>query len=123
MKKFLIVCLASLAAAGCITFSQVERNNKLIDASNGVNETEALLISQNFLLSSNYKSYDKVIPGKIRQDEAALKYPGYWFVDYTPGTTTNYPSLLIVINKMTGEIFKTKEYWPTVVKDLDWLFK
>ena len=123
MKKILMIGLISLIAVGCMTFSQIEKNKKQIVASDGINEIEALLIAQNTLLESDFKSYDQVIPGKIRQDEAALQYPDYWFVDYTPAVTSNYPSLLIVIKKLTGDVFLTKEYWPNVVKDLDWVFK
>ena len=123
MKKLLIIILAVITTAGCFTFSQIEKNKKQIDLTNGVNEIEAILIAQDKLLESEYKSYDKIIPAKIRNDEAALKHPDYWFVDYTPAVPSNYPSLLIVINKMTGDIKLSKEYWPNVVKDLDWAFK
>ena len=122
MNKLLIILLATLTA-GCITFSQVEKNRKLIDISDGIDETEALLVAQINLLSSDFKPYDKVIPAKIRMDEAAQKYPDYWFVNYSPAVTSNYPSLLMVIDKQNGEVIFTKEYWPKVVKDLDWVFK
>ncbi len=122
MNKLLIILLATLTT-GCITFSKVERIRKQIDISDGIDKTEALLVAQINLLTSDFKPYDKVIPAKIRTDEAALKYPDYWFVNYSPVVTSNYPSLLMVINKQTGEVILTKEYWPKVVKDLDWVFK
>ena len=124
MNKLLIILLATtLTTTGCIAFSQVEKNRKLIDISDGIDETEALLVAQINLLTSDFKPYDKVIPAKIRTDEAAQKYSDYWFVNYSPAVTSNYPSLLMVINKQTGEVIFTKEYWPKVVKDLDWVFK
>lgn len=123
MNKLLIILLAIIiTTTGCISFSQVEKNRKLIDISDGINETEALLVAQINLLESDFKSYDKVIPAKIRTDEAAQKYPDYWFINYSPAVTSNYPSLLMVINKQNGEVIFTKEYWPNVVKDLDWVF-
>ncbi len=123
MNKLLIILLATITTTGCITFSKVERIRKQIDISDGIDETEALLVAQINLLTSDFKPYDKVIPAKIRMDEAALKYPEYWFINYAPAVTSNYPTLLMVIHKQNGEVILTKEYWPKVVKDLDWVFK
>ena len=124
MKKIPAVVAASLVLMGCsLMMSQVSKNNQAINVADGINQEEALLIAQNTLLSSGYKSYDGIIPAKLREDEAALKYPDFWFVDYSPNANSSRPSLLIAIDKKTGTAHSIKEYWPSVVKDLDWVFK
>ncbi len=123
MKNLIVIIFVLFTIIGCISFSKADRLRKLVDISDGINEQEALVVARVNLLESNFKSYDQVIPPKIRSDEAALKYPDYWFINYSPAVTSNYPTLLMVIKKQKGEVVLTKEYWPNVVKDLDWVFK
>ena len=94
-----------------------------IDATNGINEYEVILMAEDEIKKCDFPSYFGDITPKIRNDEYAKIYPDFWFVDYTPEVYMDFTSYLLVVNKKTGEIIRARDYyWPEKQPDLAWVF-
>ncbi len=118
---FLIISITTLT--GCAQFSTLERDYKKIVYFNGINNYEAITLAEKCLVKSEFKSYYKTFPAKIRTDIDAKKFPKYWFVDFSPKLAYDAPSYLVVIEKEHGNIILAKDYWPKVHTNLDWVFQ
>ena len=101
----------------------VDSDYKKVVYFNGVDQYEAETIAQMKLVKSVYASYFDTTKAKIRTDEAAQKYPDYWFIDFTQGILFDAPSYLVVIDKKTGDILLSDEYFPKKISNLDWVFE
>lgn len=78
----------------------------------------------NELENAPYNRYFQALEPKLREDKHALKYPDYWFVDFTVDVNMDFTGYLVVIHKETGEILRSRMYyWPEKVAALDWVFQ
>ena len=118
-----IFCL--ILVSGCSSTEKIRREYKKIDVTNGINEFEAVTIAQNELITKGQEYYLQ-LGANLRQDEHAQKYPDYWFVGFSPKTyyKDEFPGYLIVINKQSGEIIHSRDYYfPNQIPSLDWVFE
>jgi hypothetical protein len=94
-----------------------------VDPSNGINRYEAIMMAKSEIENAGLKNYFKNLKPILREDPYASKYPEYWFVDFTPKIYFDFWGYLVVINKKTGEIIHSRDYyWPVKIADLDWVF-
>ena len=125
MSSSAIFIVCTLIISGCTYTDQVRREYKKIDLTNGVNEFEAVTIAENELITKGQEYYIQ-LGALLRQDEHAQKYPDYWFVGFSPKTyyKDEFPGYLVVINKKTGEIVHSRDYYfPNQIPSLEWVFE
>ena len=132
------ILVAVLAGfSGCASNEAISNNyNKLVNASDGVTEQEAKIMAQNDLIKVIEKRDYRVTVPDIKSTPEALKYPAYWFVvfghnwfspistdplakTYTELRETQY---LVVIDKKSGEIKFSGQWYPKRSNNFDWVF-
>lgn len=125
MRKIILsvyaVLILSLSLMGCGAQAKIDSRFNKVVYFNGVNQFEAVTIAQKKLLKSVYAPYYKTTKAKIRDDAAAQQLPDYWFVDFSQSMLFDAPSYLVVINKMTGDVIYSEEYFPQKLTTLDWI--
>lgn len=119
-----------LLICSLIFFSSCTNNSRkpvyfsTIEPKNGINQYEAILIADKKTEDADFRNYFQAIQPIIRTDKHAMKYPDYWFVDYTPEVWMDFTSFLVVIHKKTGEVIRARDYyWPEKRPGLDWVFE
>ena len=89
-----------------------------VDYTNGINRYEAILMAKKEIEQAGLRNYFQNLKPIIREDKYALKYPDYWFVDFTPKIYFDFWGYLVVINKKTGKIIHSHDYyWPAKIAD------
>lgn len=124
-------------AAGCASTKAINDNyNKMVNSSDGVTDQEAKIIAQKELVGTQQKRDYRVTAPDIKSTPEALKYPAYWFVVFghnwfspmsTDPLAKTYRELregmfLVVIDKNSGEIKFSGEWFPKRATDFDWIF-
>ena len=136
MKQLLCV-LGLLAVIGCATNEAVYRNfSSLINVQDGIDEQEAKIIAQrNIIVTQERRDYRITAPD-IKTTMEAQKYADYWFVVFghnwlspisTDPMAKTYTELkeaqyLVVINKKTGDVKFTGQWYPKRADNFDWIF-
>ena len=123
MKSKLAVlgCLIILSA-GCASTTKDRFTS--VDSSDGINRYEAILMAKAEIENAGLRNYFKNLTPIIREDPQAAKYPEYWFVDFTPKIYFDFWGYLVVIDKKSGGILHSRDYYfPVKVANLDWVFK
>ena len=126
-----------LIAGGCATPQAVYRNyDAMVSVSDGVNEREAKIMAQKQIIGMQQSRDYRVTAPDIKTTPEALKYPQVWFVvfghnwfspistdpmakTYTQLRETQY---LVAIDKETGEIKFSGEWYPKRMNNFDWIF-
>ncbi len=112
--------LGVLVLTGCSTTTN---RFTTVDPSNGINRYEAILLAKQEINKAGLRNYFNNLKPIIREDPVAAKYPDYWIVDFTPKIYFDFWGYLVVINKKTGEIIHSRDYYfPAKIADLDWVF-
>lgn len=118
-KITFLILSAAFIMVGCGPRADLNRRFSSIVYFNGINEYEAVAIAELRLVHSPYNSFFKKIPARVRTDDDALHYPEYWFVDFTQEMLIDAPSYLVVIDRNTGTIKLSTEYFPQKNLSLD----
>jgi hypothetical protein len=136
MKKFHYL-LALCFLTGCTSTEAIYKNyDKLVDLKDGVNAEQAKIIAQKKLINTEEKDSYRISYPDIKTGQLVYKYPGYWFVVFghnwlepmsmnpLAGTYTELreAEYLVVINKKTGKIPFSGEWYPKRENDFDWVF-
>ncbi|MBI4309154.1 MAG: hypothetical protein HY591_02365 [Candidatus Omnitrophica bacterium] len=136
MKTILLVILV-LTVTGCTSTEAIRRNyDTLVDVFNGVDEQEAKIIAQKEIIGMQQSRDYRVTAPDIKTTQAALQYTQYWFVAFghnwfspisTDPMAKTYTQLretqyLVVIDKKTGNIKFSGEWYLKRANDFNWVF-
>ena len=136
MRKTLLVVFV-LAIGGCASTDAIYQNYaNLVDTSDGANEQEAKIIAQKEIIGMQQSRDYRITAPDIKTTPEALQYPQYWFVGFghnwlspisTDPMAKTYTQLretqyLVVIDKKTGEIKFSGEWYPKRRGDFGWVF-
>lgn len=116
----LFLFLILILSQGCTSSTRFTE----VDPSNGINRYEAVLMAKKEIQDAGLRNYFQNLKPIIREDQHAMKYPDYWFVDFTPKIYFDFWGYLVVVEKQTGKIIHSHDYyWPAKIADLDWVFQ
>jgi len=121
--RILLISTIAVSLGACGFYREVKTDYEKIVYFNGINEFEAITIAEYYTIKSEYRGYYDAFPAVLRKDDEALRYPDYWFVDFSPKLAFDAASFLVVIRKSDGEVLLAMEYWPRKRPGLDWVFK
>lgn len=137
VHRAVVVGITVLALAGCATERAIYKNYEAhVDVKDGVSEHEAKLIAQRQIVGAMEKRDYRITAPDIRNDEEAKKYPDYWFVLFghnwlspisTDPMAKTYTELretqfLVVIDKLSGDIKFSGQWYPKRAAHFDWVF-
>lgn len=137
MINLCIVFLVLIGLNGCASVRAIEKNyQNMVDVKDGVNQQEAKIMAQKEIISTYEERAYRVTAPDIRTTEEALKYPEFWFVVFghnwlsplsTDALAKTYTELketlfVVVINKKSGEIVFSGEWYPKRNSSFDWVF-
>jgi hypothetical protein len=126
-----------LVSFGCASIDAVQKNyDAMVDMKDGVSEHEAKLIAQKEILNVQEKRDYRITAPDIKTTEAASKYPMYWFVVFGHNwfspismdpTAKTYTELreaqyVVVIDKLSGEIKFSGQWFQKRQNNFDWVF-
>ena len=132
-----LTLLACVLFCGCASTEAIYKNyDNMVNLSDGVSIPEAKIIAQKEILSSYEKRNYRVTVPDVKATPEALKYPDFWFVvfghnwfspismdpeakTYTQLRETQY---VIVIDKQTGAIKFSGQWYPKRANNFDWVF-
>lgn len=137
IKSLGTVVVMLFLLSGCASVSAIDKNlENLVDLSNGVDEQEAKIIAQKEITGMyEQQSYRITAPG-VNKTPEALAYSDHWFIvfgrnwfspisrdsmakTYTELSQARY---VVVINKLSGEIKFSGEWYFKRDKTFDWVF-
>jgi hypothetical protein len=136
MNNILIILLV-FGFSGCASVRAIDANyQQLVDVSDGVGEQEAKIIAQKEIISTYEQRAYRVTSPDIKTTQEALKYPDFWFVIFghnwfspmsTDALAKTYTELketlyVVVIDKKTGSIKFSGEWFPKRNATFDWVF-
>ena len=134
----IVLAIFVLTVGGCASMEAIYRNyDRMVNVSDGVNDQEAKIIAQKQIIGMQQSRDYRVTAPDIKTTPQALGYPQYWFVvfghnwlspistdpmakTYTQLRETQY---LVVIDKQTGEIKFSGEWYPKRRSDFGWVFE
>ena len=126
-----------LMLSGCSSTEAIYRNyDRLVDSRNGVMAQEAKIIAQKELVGMQQRRDYRVSVPDLKDTLETRKYPDYWFVSFghnwfspisTDPLAKTYTELkeaqyIVVIDKKTGEIKFSGEWYPKRANNFDWVF-
>lgn len=138
MQRMVLVVLLTVGLASCASREDIMQNyEERIDASDGITAKEAKIIAQRKIISVPEKRYYKITAPGVINNAASQEYMDHWFVIFghnwlSPMSTEEgaktYTELkeaqfLVVINKETGQIVFSGEYFPKRATDFGWVFQ
>lgn len=137
MKTLLGLILIIVSVSGCASVKAIDTNyQKMVNVSDGVSAEEAKIIAQKEIISTYEQRAYRVTAPDIKTTEQALKYPDFWFVAFghnwlspmsTDALAKTYTELkeavyVVVIDKKTGVIKFSGEWFPKRNDGFDWVF-
>lgn len=137
MRIVLIVMLA-MGLASCASREDIIQNyEEKVNYADGVNISEARLIAKRKIITTDEKRNYKITAPGVLANIYTEKYPNYWFVVFghnwlspisTDENAKTYTELkeaqyLVVIDKTTGDIPFSGEFFPKRSHDFDWIFR
>lgn len=138
MRMWILLLCMTMALSACASREHIMQNyEEKLDASDGIDASEARIIAQRKIITvSEKRNYKITAPGFI-STPAAKKYSDYWFVVFghnwlspisTEDGAKTYTELkearyLVVIQKNTGDIVFAGEYFPKRSPDFAWVFE
>jgi hypothetical protein len=121
MIKFFLFCIFALSFIGC---AHKDPLNSGAIPRDGISVHQAILIAEREKQQSDFREYFHSIKPVIRNDQHIRQFPEYWFVDYSPNVWMDFTSLLVVIDKRTGEVILARgNYWPSKIPEINWLLE
>ncbi len=126
-----------LIIGGCASSEAIYRNyDKMVDSRDGVTAHEAKIIAQKDLIGMQQRRDYRMTAPDINNTPQAKQYPGYWFVVFghnwfspmsTDPMAKTYTDLreaqyVVVIDKQTGVIKFSGEWYPKRANNFDWVF-
>lgn len=137
MIRPMAVVLGALFLGGCASTEAVYRNyDRLVDTRNGVSAQEAKIIAQKELIGVQQRRDYRITAPDLKDTPESRKYPDYWFVAFghnwfspisTDPLAKTYTQLkeaqyVVVIDKKTGDIKFSGEWYPKRANNFDWVF-
>lgn len=122
---------------GCASIKAIERNYQhMVDVKDGVDIQEAKIIAQHEIILTYEKRDYRVTAPDINTTDYAKQYPDFWFVTFghnwfspmsTDPLAKTYTELregvyVVVIDKKTGAIQFSGEWYPKRDESFNWVF-
>ncbi len=132
-----MVLILLVIAGGCASSRAIHNNyEKMVNISDGVDEQEAKIMAQKDIIAMYEQRDYRVTAPDVKDTPEALKYPDYWFVVFghnwlspisTDPLAKTYTELkeaqyLVVINKESGEIVFSGQWYSKRADHFDWVF-
>ena len=121
MRLGILFCLI-IVCGGCATSGA--RPVTSIDASDGINAEEAVLLARQSLIESGqtrrfHSKHPEILSGTMVED-----YLDTWFVSFNPkDMDDHFWRYLVVLDKKSGTIIWADTYQPLRVFNYDWVFR
>ncbi len=136
-RRKYVLLITILILSGCASTDAIYRNyDKLVNIQDGVDAQEAKIMAQKDLIGMQQKRDYRVTAPDLKTTPEALQYPDYWFVVFghnwlspmsTDPLAKTYTQLreaqyVVVIDKKTGEIKFSGEWYPKRQDNFEWVF-
>jgi len=125
MKKIPLFILFGLAIFlnGCASMEKINEEYGMIQYADGINQKEAKLIAQVHLMESRYTSSFDPYKADIITTPETLAHRNLWFVDFPAQDTLSDTHHLVIVDKRTGGILRSRPYTFQYQTDYDWALK